>query len=385
MNRRSFLQTAAGVAALHGVPALATKTSTIKTRWIVRGSEGFDAISFLSPLSGDPFYLDYYTQEVAAFAPHMPPEAMSTLKALKGRAEKANILLSPFLDLRFSAGPDTTIDDLLASAADPDQRILPAYRASPYWDDSDNDDWPQFKAALPAVVTVLQGLKTAGFPQFRERLMTPNAPGIDALKSKLVGFDPIGGAEFYTGRRFDPTIEIILLKFCKPHGIKVIGQRFLSAVDWPDDTHIRTAGHEILHPPVNMKGAAAKAALNILERDPLLQWIVREHDPKFGYNSVQGIFDEDLTAAIDQLIAERNGVARNPRERWRTADGGMHVLSAAFYGTMKQDGYSRTGGNLERWLLAKAKSGALQPARLHAAAAKVLGYPADRLWRPPVS
>jgi len=122
-----------------------------------------------------------------------------------------------------------------------------------------------------------------------------------------------------------------------------------------------------------------------LERDPLLQRIVREHDPKFGYNSVQGIFDEDLTAAIDQLIAERNGVARNARDRWRTVDGGMHVLSAAFYGTMKQDGYARTGGNLERWLLAKAKSGALQPARLHAAAANVLGYPADRLWRPPVS
>jgi len=355
----------------------------MKTRWIVRGSEGLDALSFLSPLSGDLFYVDYYQKEVGEFAPRMPAEAMTTLKALKQRAEKANVLLSPFLDLRFSAAPVETIDDLLASAADPDLRILPAYRASPYWDDSDKEGWSQFKAALPAIITTLQGLKAAGFPEYRKRIMDPKAVRIEALRSKLAGFDPISGAEFYTGRPFDPTIEIVLLQFCKPHGIKVIGQRFLSAVDWPDDVHIRTAGHEILHPPVAMDGAAAKTTLATLERDPLLQRIVREHDPKFGYNSIQAIFDEDLTSAIDQLIAERNGVARDPRKRWTEVDGGMHVLSAAFYGLMKQDGYAKTGGNLEKWLLAKAQIGAFAPESLHQAAAGVLGRRANQLWPSP--
>jgi hypothetical protein len=379
MDRRSFLAATAGASALCGLPALAMKAPDMKTRWIVRGSEGFDALSFLGPLSGDPFYLDYYKKEVAEFAPRMSAAAMATLKALKQRAEKANILFSPFLDLRFSAGPDATIADLLESAADPDRRILPRYRASPYGDDSE-DEWSQFKAVLPAVTTILTGLQQAGFPAFRRAIVDAKARRFDQLRTKLSGFDVIRGAEFYTGREFDPTIEIILLEFCKPHGIKVIGQRFLSAIGWPDDVHIRTGGHEILHPPVEMAGTAAKAALAILHRNSLLQQIVREHDPKFGYNSIEGIFDEDLTSALDQLIAERNGVARDPRKRWTEVDGGMHVLSAAFYALMKQDGFARTGGNLEQWLLRKARSGALDPKSLHAAAARVLGRPANRLW-----
>ena len=354
-----------------------------QTRWVIRSSEGFDALSFLGPLSGDPFYLRYYEKEVSAFAPRMPAEAMATLKALKQKAEKANILLSPFLDVRFSAGKDATIDEIIASAADPHDRILPGFQASPYWEAG--DDWDQFTRALPALVSVLTALRDAGFAEFRRRIFEPKSSRIESLKARLATFDPIGGAEFYTGRTFDPTIEIILLQFCKPHGIKVIGQRFLSAVDWPDDAHMRTAGHEILHPPVDKKGPAFLAALDVLNRDELITRIVKEHDPKFGYNSLEGLLDEDLTSAIDQLIAERFGVQRDARERWTKVDDGMHVLSAALYGLMKQDGHARKGGNLEQWLLTAARSGALAPKSLHLAASQVLGRPADRLWPLPES
>jgi hypothetical protein len=58
----------------------------------------------------------------------------------------------------------------------------------------------------------------------------------------------------------------------------------------------------------------------------------------------------------------------------------MHVLSAGLYGLMKQDGYARSGGNLERWLLRQATSDALEPGSLHSSAARVLGRPIDRLW-----
>ena len=353
------------------------------TKWVVRGSEGFDALSFLSPLSGSRFYLEYYREAVADFAPHLPAESLTMLRAIMQRAEDAKILLSPFLDVRFSAAPDLNIDDLLASAAAPDARILPAFKASPYWDDPDAKAWQQFKAALPAIAAILEAMKAAGFRAFREGIVEPKRSRMDALRTKLAKFDPITGAEFYTGRKFDPTIEIILLEFCKPHGIKVIGQRFLSAIDWPEEVHIRTAGHEILHPPLDRKGPAFTSALKVLEQDALLARIVKDHDPKFGYNSLGGILEEDLVSAIDQLIAERFGVARNARDRWNDVDDGMHVLSAGLYGLMKQGGYARTGGNLERWLLRQAKSGALAPRSLHTAAAGVLGRPANRLWPAP--
>lgn len=385
MRRRSFLAGAAAIAAFSAAPVTAGAPKAMKTRWVVRTSEGFDALSFLSPLSGDGFYLRHYEKEVAEFAPLMPAGAMATLKAIKQRADQAQILLSPFLDLRFSAGPDSTIDDLLASAADPDRAILPAFRASPYWEEGAEQarGWEEFKAALPAISTVLVALKEAGFPAFRQKVIAPKLIRLDELKAKLASFDPIGGAEFYTGRKFDPTIEIILLQFSNPHGIKVIGQRFLSGISYSDEVHIRTAGHEILHPPADKKGKAWAAAMKVLERDSLIARILKEHDPKFGYNDLDGLLDEDLTEALDQLIAERSGVAKNPRERWAAHDGGMHIIAAALYGMMQADGFARTGGNLEQWLLAKARSGALGPRSLHAAASRVIGRPADRLWPPP--
>ena len=356
----------------------------MKTRWIVRDSEGFDALSFLSPLSGDPFYLRYYEKEVADFTPRMPAAAMTALKALKARAEQANILMSPFLDLRFSAGSDTTIDDLLASAAAPDAKLLPRFRSSPYWDEAEGSaDWEKFKEALPVIATVLRGLKEGGFAQFRQSVIAPRLGRIADVRAKLAGFDPITGAKFYTGRTFDPTIEIILLQFSNPHGIKVIGQRFLSGITYSDDIHIRTAGHEILHPPLDKKGAAWAAALKVLEHDALIARVLKEHDPKFGYNDLDGLLDEDITEALDQLIAEKSGVAQDAYKRWGDHDGGMHIIAAGVYGLMQKDGYARSGGNLEQWLLRQARSGALAPASLHAAAARVIGRPVDKLWPPP--
>ena len=386
MTRRQFL--AAGSAAALVAPALghAQAAAESKTRWVVRGSEGFDALSFLSPLSGDPFYLRYYEEAVAAFAPRMPAGAMDTLRGLKAKAKQADLLLSPFLDLRFSGGPDTGIDDLVTSLDNAETVLRPPFEASPYWDDGDEEDWRQFLAAAPAIRTVLIALRDAGFADFRKSIFEPKAAKrFPLLRAKLGDFDIVGGVERFTGRTLDPTVEVVLLEFCKPHGIKVIGQKFLSAIDWGDDIVIRTAGHELLHPPVDMDGKAAEAAMAVLGRDALLQRIVKEHDPAFGYNSLEGLFDEDLASALDQIIAERFGVARDPRERWTEVDGGMHILAAGFYRLMKRDGFAERGGDVEQWLYRKATGGWLAPPVLHGAAAELLGRPADRLWPPPAA
>ncbi|HEV2748098.1 MAG TPA: hypothetical protein VGW34_12475 [Allosphingosinicella sp.] len=379
MNRRNFLASACAASLLATRLGAQPAAATMRTRWIVRGSEGFDALSFLSPLSGDPFYADYYKEEVGAFAARLPATVMATIKALKARAKQANILLSPFLDLRFSAGPDATIADLIASLDAAERVLRPPLEASPYWDGE--GDWRRFMAEAPAIRSVLMALREAGFGQFRSAIFAPKAAKrFPLLREKLNRFDVVGEVERFTGRTLEADVEVVLLEFCKPHGIKVIGQKFLSAIDWDDDIVIRTAGHELLHPPVRMEGEAAKAALAVLSRDPLLQRIVKEHDPAFGYNSLEGLFDEDLASALDQLIAERLGVARDPAERWTEVDGGMHILSAAFYGMMKRDGFAATGGDLETWLLRKVAAGGLAPPSLHRAAAEVLKRPADRLW-----
>lgn len=379
MNRRQLLLASLAPAVLAAAPTSAL--AAVRTQWRVTGSEGFDAIGFLGPLAGKDFYARYYTAELAEFGPKVPASAMAALQRLQAGAEKSGDLLWPTLANIMSGAKLDTLDDVIAAVDRPEQAILPPYRASTQWD---AERWPLVMAAMPDLQLVFAGLRDAGFPAFRARLLDGKLePRITALKAYLADRDVIAEQERLLGRRLEPTIDIVLMWFSKPHGVRVQGQRFLSHVDYPDDNVVRIAAHEILHPPLDMDGPTAKAALEVLGRDDLFRRIVAEHDPEFGYNSLEGVLNEDLCQALDQIISERLNVARPAMTRWRTADGGMHVLAAGLYGTFKAEGYDRTGGDLDRWLADAAKSGKLAPRRLHAAAAKVLDKPVDQLWATP--
>ncbi len=69
-----------------------------------------------------------------------------------------------------------------------------------------------------------------------------------------------------------------------------------------------------------MEGAAAGAALGVLSKDPLITRIVRDHDPRWGYTTLEGLLNEDLCQALDQLISEALGVGRNPADRCRQSN-----------------------------------------------------------------
>jgi hypothetical protein len=375
MNRRQLL--AAATAAALPLPALAAA----RTQWTVRGSEGFDALCFLGPLSGKPLYTRYYEAELAAFRSAFAPEAQAALDRAQKLADTKGWLLAPGLCSLLSAAPDATLDDIILAVREAETRVLPRYRASEYWD---QENWDFVLTARSDLLAVLTGLKTAGFADFRRKYIGARLDTkVPALLARLATMDVIAEQERLIGRKLDPSIEIVLLWFSKPHGTRVQGQRFLSHVDYPDELTIRIAGHEILHPPFPMDGATAKAAIATLEKDPLMVRILQEHDPAFGYNTMEGILNEDTVEALDQLIAERLGVSIPPARRWAQADDGMHVFAAAVYGMLKAEGFDRTGGNIERWMADAVKTGKLAPERLHAAAAKVLEKPADQLWVPP--
>ena len=377
MERRLFLAAAlAGLAAPHFAKAQQRKPS--RTRWKVRASEGFDALAFLGPLAGRELYLRFYQADADAFAPRLPAAIRADIAALWQEAEKAEFgLLGPVLSVLFSGGDDSSLGALIASAADPEARLLPAYRASNNWSES---DWAWFLAAAPRLKTVLEAMQGAGFAAFRAERTAGLDARIAELTRDLAAYDVISLHEKLTGRSFDPQIEVVLLQFCKPHGIKVQGQTFLQAADWNTAITVRNAAHEMLHPPVAMDGPAAKAALAALEKDALILRIVRDHDPQWGYTTLDGLLNEDLAQALDQLIGEALGGGRNPADRWRQSDDGIHVLAGAFYGMLRDDKWIETGGSLEEWLARAAGTGRLAPARLHAVAARVLERPVTGLW-----
>jgi hypothetical protein len=373
MNRRQLLAATVAAAALP-LPAFAA----IRTQWKVRGSEGFDALCFLGPLSGKPLYTRYYEAELAEFRPRFASEAQSALDRLQKSADAQGSLLAPGLCTMLSAAPDATLDEVILAVREAETRVMPTYKASQYWN---QEGWDAFLGGRADLLLVLGGLRDAGFPDFRRRFIQSKLdPKITALSARLATLDVISEQERLIGRKLDPGIEVVLLWFSKPHGVRIQGQRFLSHVDYPDELTIRISGHEILHPPFPMEGPTAKAAIATLEKDPLIVRILKEHDPAFGYNTMEGILNEDTVQALDQIVAERLGVSIPPAKRWANADDGMHVVAAGLYGMLKTEGYDRTGGNIEAWMADAVKIGKLTPANLHPSASKVLDVPVDGLW-----
>lgn len=357
----------------------AAQSASNKTRWQVRASEGFDAIAFLGPLAGAALYTRYYGADAAAFAPRLPEAVRNDIAELTAEANADGFgLLGPNLSVLLSTdGNDATVDSVVSAIQARNERILPRYRASPYWDEK---DWGWFERMAPRLEVIFAAMRDAGFSTFRAERAGDLGVRVADMHRSLSSFDVITWQEKLTGRTFEPTIEIVLLQFSKPHGIKVQGQTFLQATDYDVATTVRIAAHEMLHPPVPMQGEAALAALKVLERDALIMKIVREHDPKWGYTTLDGVLNEDLTQALDQLISEALGVARNPADRWRKADDGMHVLAAGLYGLLRQDRWVETGGSIETWLAEATRKGRLVPKVLHPIASRVLERPVDKLW-----
>jgi hypothetical protein len=381
MNRRQLILSAAALPM--AVPAVSLADAHIRTRWKVRASEGFDALCFLGPLSGKPFYADYYRAELAVILPRMSPAAMEAMATVQAMADEAKFLLGPGLCNILSAGPDDSLDAVIATLRDPDG-VIAVRTGENALDDEDRSALMRFR---PLVLTVLAGLKEAGFADLRREFLGARlSTRIPALEATLSGYDVIAEQERLLGRPFaDASLEVILLHFSKPHGIKVRGQRFLTHHDYPDDIVLRNAAHEMLHPPFDMEGPTARLVLQTLDRDPLLTRVVAEHNPAFGYNSIAGLLNEDCVQALEQIVSERLGFARPPGEYWRRQDEGMHILAAALYGLLKADGYDRTGGNFEAWIVQAAATGRLSPASLAGAASRVMELPVDRLWPNPAA
>jgi hypothetical protein len=385
MDRRQFLATAAASAAFALSPlpadrlrAQATSGAPI-TRWRVTTSEGLDAVAFTGALSGGELYLKSYAKEAAEFGARLPQAIRTDLAALAKDAESSGFgLLWPNLCTIVSGADASSLNALLIALSDPEARLRPALQASSYWEEK---SWRWFSAAAPRLRAIFAAMRDAGFADYRRKLLGPDLDARAAeLSHVLSGFDVIPWHEKLTGRHFDPNIEIVLLYFSKPHGVRVQGQRFLQAPDWGVTTTLRIAAHEMLHPPIPMKGRVAENALAVFAKDPLITRVVRDHDPKWGYTTLEGYLNEDLTQALDQMISEELGFGRNPADRWRKSDDGMHVLAAGLYGLLRQDRWHETGGSIEDWIGQATRKGRLKPAVLHPVAARVLERPVARLW-----
>lgn len=349
------------------------------TRWHVRACPGLDAVVFIGALSGNGLQGEHYRQAVATMLPRFDEESIAALDRLTEVADFSGTLVGPNLTLLFSAGPAETLNDVILSAQQPDVRLRPGLEASPYWHIS---EWEWFRdETVPDVLTVLLALRDAGFDDYWEEQAAPVLDKrLDATLRYLRRFDIIPEQERVLGRRLASEIDILLLYFSKPYGIRITGQRFASHYSYPMEIQLRTAVHELLHPPFQRNSHVIFAPLVALREDPWMQSIVHNHNPAFGYNSFEELVDEDSTQALDQIIAERMGFAWGPGARWRTSDDGMHMLAAAIYHMLREDDYEETGGDFTVWLQSAIDRGMFTPAEVRRRAASIVGAEAVNKW-----
>ena len=367
------------VLALNVKASESSSDTPLTTRWNVHASMGLDALVLIGALSGDKLQAEYYQRQIAYITGRMDEPALAALNRVAARAEESGSLVGPMLALIFSAGPVDTLEDAIQSAQAPEERLRPGLEASVYWN---AERWANMRDnAMPDILTVLLSMRDIGFELFWHEQMEPKVlPQVEEMKALLGGYDVIPEQQRLLGRELEPEIELVLLNFSQPYGIKIIGQRLVSHRTFDRDTQLRIAAHEIFHPPFNVNDEALLGSLDSLRRDPWMKSIVENHDPAFGYNSFKGVLNEDSSQALDQIVSERLGFARDPGKRWQHADGGMHMLAAAIYHMLLEDGYDKTGGKYATWLKSAIARGWFEAQEVRRRASEVAGPEAVERW-----
>jgi len=351
------------------------------TQWNVQSAIGMDALLLIGAASGDLMQAHIYAEEIAAVRGKMSAEGIAALDTLDAvlRQEHGR-LTGPSLAYFFSAGPVATLVDVIASAADPVARLKPGLETSPNWDAA------EFEVAvklMPTVHTALLALRDTGFvEQYRQESLPNIEAAIASDYADVISRDVIPEQERLLGRDLDPQIDIIIVRYAKPYGMRILGQRFVAYYGWDARTQLQIAAHEIFHPPFDLNDAELGDLLSELRSDPWLMSIVQDHDPQYGYNSFEGVVNEGSTQALDQIVSDRLGFADEPGKRWRESDGGMHMLAAALYGAMQESGFADEGGNYAEWLKNALRSGLLSPSEVKRRAALVAGQDAVDAWGP---
>lgn len=351
------------------------------TQWEVTSAEGMDALLLIGAAGGDVMQADIYPEEIAWVRDNISSEGLEAIDEIDAALrQRIGVLTGPSMAYFFSANEVETLDDVIASAADPRGRLQPGLMNSPHWDAARFDNAVRL---MPIIHTALTELREAGFSNWYAANYADEINAALAVnRAGVEPYDIIPEQEWLLGRALDPQIEILIASFSKPYGIRIMGQRFIAYHGWEAETQLRVAAHEIFHPPFDPNDTELLDLLSDLEADPWMQSIVNDHNPQYGYNSFMGVINEGSTQALDQIVSDRLGFGRETGARWRDADGGMHMFAAAAWHAMVEDGFANEGGVYSDWLKSALRRGLLSPSEVRRRATEVVGAETVDQWGP---
>lgn len=322
-------------AALLGPDVVAAQALHTSTDWDVRPSLKYDAICVLNVLSGDPYYLKYYQAEYDRLSKLMQPEELAAFANLKHRIkDEHGGIISAELALYFSTVDAESLDDLV-KAVDDSSAMQRNLKATPYYDE---ESWKVYDASRPDLKAALLALKRIHFESDWEKQSRPKVEkAIREISADLPRYNVIPAVESVLGSaRPNNRITVFLLYYSQPHGIRISGMQFLTHYSYPFRIVLRNAIHEMMHPPYDLAhDTELRKDIDSLRGDRFLMDHVEHHDASYGYNTLDGLVEEDCVQALEELLAERFGVGHDVHQYWREQDGGIHVFAVAIYSLIK--------------------------------------------------
>lgn len=334
------------------------------TNWKIEPSFKYDLCCFMNILTGDKYYKEFYMDEFNPYAGKLTPEVQTAIDSLyKKLKTDNNIIISAWLSLYFSAIVGEELDDMIAATEDPGE-LKANFGQTPYFD---VESWDIFLSVKNELLVIFRFLKEKNFKNYWVDNIRPKViKRIEQVKPGLDKYDVIKENEKFLGFKL-PTdqITVYMLYYNKPHGIKISGMRFITSIEWPFEITIRTAAHEMMHPPYDIKkDTVLKEVIESFSKDEFVMDKVNNHNKSLGYNTLEGLFEEDCVQSLDQLINENLGVSNDAKKRWQESDEGIHVLAIALYQIMKKESYNKNDEIFRDFILRIYNEGTFKPGKI---------------------
>jgi hypothetical protein len=299
------------------------------THWEIKTSSALDGVCLLNTLTGDPYYLQFYTDDYNKWTDILKSKADKNITLLYKMKTKRGIIISSYLTYMLGSNPDTTIIDLKYRFENDFSSIKTQLKKSGNYN---NLNWLYFRLYKKEIKGYLELLSNANFDSIYYQDIKPDIQhNIDSLASKISGFNIVPYIENFFGEQLESdTITIYLLNFTKPHGISIGNNRFITYYNYNIKIYINNAIHEVLHKPVN-NFLSNTNYIKELKKDTFIYNAFLNHDKNFGYNNFFAAIEESCVRFLEQAISEKLGTSYNAKERWKNDDKGMHVFAAILY------------------------------------------------------
>jgi hypothetical protein len=347
-----------------------------ESSWVIQPSLWFDTVCLIPLLAGLPFYTSRHERDARWWQDRFASagqDAHDGLSVLRDEiADRAAKPLPAFLALWTSpaAGPThratESLDGLIAAVADPELLVSAMRETSRRWNEADDR---LFRSVRPALLAVLEGLRAAGLAEWwAEHAEADLRRRCGELSDSFAAYDLVPLVEQHTGVSFEArAVELCVLRWAAPHGIRVTGTRFLTDIRYDADRVLNIAVHELLHPPWP-KDHPVQDRLDALAADPFLAARFTGRDPAAGYNTWASYTEEDAAQALDQFLNTQLGrnTRGEPAPRWTEADGGMHVLALLLHDTLRRGGYDPAAGRYADFLARALSDASIWPRDLEA-------------------